>query len=281
MIFQVSKSDSRSELFKQMFEYLNEKFHVCQREEEYYELTERRIEEVKTVTEVIVNQSTKENETMAQLLNPFDATQVDPAGTAPFFPVGTHKVVIVGNEVKATKDETGGLLELTLQIIEGEFTGLQAPYRLNLYNKSEKAVEIAYKQLSAICHVTGVYQVLNADVLMNIPFLAVVGLQKKVKADDPDYTEIKGVKDIHGNDPGKQGQPAQQQAANNFQTQQQPVQQQAQAGGWQQPVQQQPVQQQHPAQTGWNQPAQQQQNTGWQQPVQPAASGAPAWAQNK
>lgn len=231
----------------------------------------------------------------AQLLNPFDASQVAPAAPMQNWPLGSHKVVIVGNEIKATNDNEGGYLDLTLRVIEGEFSGFEGHYRLNLYNKSEKAVEIAYKQLSAICHVTGVYQVLDANVLMNIPFIAVVGLQKKVKQDDPDYTEIKGVKDINGNDPGKQGQAPQQQQ----QPVQQPQQQQNQAWGNQQQQVQQPVQQQQqPANNGgWNQPATQQQpvqqqqfqqqqpvqqgNTWQQQGQQQAATGAPAWAQNK
>jgi hypothetical protein len=294
---------SNCEEAKQLLAFLETKYYVCARDDNrldtVYEITERRKEEVEPEAEVIINQPTKEIQSMcAQLLNPFDASQVAPQAPMQQFPIGTHKVVIVGNEIKATSDNEGGYLDLTLRIIEGEFAGLEGHYRLNLYNKSEKAVEIAYKQLSAICHVTGVYQVTNADVLMNIPFLVIVGLQKKVKQDDPDYTEVKGVKDQFGNDPGKQGQPAQQQQQPVQQVQQQAVQQQQQAWGGQQQQVQQPVQQQPAAGGGWNQPQQQQQqpvqqqqfqqqqpvqqqNAWQQQGQQQQAANPPAWAQNK
>jgi hypothetical protein len=227
---------------------------------------------------------------MAKLLNPFDATQYKPAVVGvPQLPVSGpegYKVVIAGSEVRPTKNDDGGLLALNLQIIEGDHAGSTGEYRLNLYNKSETAQRIAYEQLTAICHVTGVFQVLDTDVLMNIPFRVIVGLQKGDNKEG--YTEVKGVKDINGNDPGKQGQgqhqQQQQQPAQGQQFQgQQGVQNQQQpvaggnAGGWNNQAQQ-PV----------NQPVQnQQQNTGWnnqqQQPVQgqqQAASG-PSWQQNK
>jgi len=144
---------------------------------------------------------------MAQLPQNFNAAQIAPQGNSQQFPVSPPEgwpVVIVASEMKPVKDKPNcGYLDLTLQIIEGEHTGQQGPYRLNLFSDNEKAVEIAYRQLSAIAHVTGVMNAVDSAQYHNIPFRAVVGLQKKKTADDPDYTQVNGVKHIDGNEPGK------------------------------------------------------------------------------
>lgn len=187
----------------------------------------------------------------------FDATQVDPAGISSQLPVSGpegYGVIISASEMKENKDKTGGYLELTLQVIDGEHKGETGAYRLNLFHSTAKTVEIAYRQLSAVCHAVGVFQVADSTQLHNIPFKAVVGLQK---GDNPEgYTEVKGVLCSDGSTPGKPKGPAQ--AA-----QPAPVQQAAApaAGGWPGAA---PVQQQAPVQ----QPAQ----TWAQQPVQQAAA---------
>ena len=193
---------------------------------------------------------------MAQLLQAFNAQQYDPTQGAGQLPVGKHPVKIIDSEVKANKAGDGGYLQLTLQIIDGPQTGATGPYRLNLYHQNQQTVEIAHKQLSAICHVIGVFNIQDSQQLHNVPFVAEVGFQK---GDEQKYTEVKKVFDINGNEPGKTGQPAQNAApANGFAQQNQPPVQQ----------QQQPPQNQTPAWGGGQQAAPQQHN-------QP--SGAPAW----
>jgi hypothetical protein len=152
---------------------------------------------------------------MAQLLAPFNAHEVEPAGTGggqlPVSDKVGHLVVIVGSEIVPTKANDGGMLKLDLEIVEGPFRGDTGPYRLNLYNPNETAARIAQQQLSALCHVTGVFNVQDSAQLHNIPFRAIVALQK---GDNPNgYTEIKGVLDAAGNQPGKAGQAAPAQAA--------------------------------------------------------------------
>lgn len=154
---------------------------------------------------------------MAQLN--FNAHAVDPSQPMSFLPVSDangHPVIIIASEMKAAKSnpEKNGFLELTLQIADGPHKGETGAYRLNLFNESAQAVDIASRQLSAICHVTGQMMVSESAQLHNIPFRAIVALQKKANPSDPDYTEIKGVLDINGNKPGKAGsapQAAQQQ----------------------------------------------------------------------
>lgn len=226
-----------------------------------------------------------------QLIQAFDANQYDPSQSAGALPIGKHPVIIDSSEVKANKNNDGGYLQLNLRITDGPQAGSSGAYRLNLYHSNQQTVEIAHRQLSAICHVTGVFQVTDSSQLHNIPFIVEVGPQKN----DPQYTEVKKVFDANGNEPGRAGagqaaaQPQQQQqpAQGGF-GQQQPAQQQQPAnngGAWGQQPQQQPAQQGN-GQAAWGQPqqqqapAQQQQPAqgGWQQGNAPAGGAAP-WGQ--
>ena len=218
---------------------------------------------------------------MAQLNYTFDATQVDPSQGAGQLPVSDdqgHKVIIVDSEIKSTKDETGGYLELTLSVVEGQAQGATGAYRLNLFNANQQAVEIAHRQLSAICHAIGVFQVQDSSQLHNQPFRVIVGKQKGSE----EYTEVKRVLDVNGNKPGanKSNAPAQPQPQPQAQT---PAPSQpAPQGGQQQPQwgqpQSQPQQannngQQAPWGGGQQQPAQPQQQN-WQQGNQ---QSTPPW----
>lgn len=146
---------------------------------------------------------------MAQLMAMIDATKIDPTQGLPALPVGKHPVVITESEVKAVKSGDGGMVEFTLQIIDGPAKGSHGAYRLNLYNSNPQSVEIAHKQMSALCHVLGVYQVNDTQQLHNRPFIVEVGLQKGEEAKEKGYTEVKRVFDINGHEPGKQGQAGQ------------------------------------------------------------------------
>ncbi|WPZ98930.1 single strand DNA binding protein [Pseudomonas phage vB_PaeS_PA16b] len=225
-----------------------------------------------------------------QLIQAFNAQQYDPTQGVGSLPIGKHPVIVESSEVKANKANDGGYLQLNLRIIDGPQQGTTGAYRLNLYHSNQQTVEIAHRQLSAICHVIGVFQVTDSSQLHNLPFLIEVGPQKN----DPQYTEVKKVFDMNGNEPGKAGagapaaQPQQQQPQGGAGFGQQPQQPQGQNGGaWGGQPQQQPAQQpaQQPQGAAWGgqpaqQPAQQQpaQGGGWQQGGQPAQGGAPAGA---
>lgn len=220
-----------------------------------------------------------------KLMNPFNPMAVDPSQGTSSLPLGRHKVVIESGSVEPTKNNDGGFLQFNLRIEEGDFKGVTGVDRLNLYNNSVKAVEIAQKRLSAYCHVTGQFQ-LGADgcdvsVLFNIPFYIEVTPQKLTKEQEDakargetvtPYTEIKKLFDINGNEPGKSGGQNQHQQ----QQPQQPQQQQQAANGWgngQQNQQPQQQQQQNNQQSGWGNNQQAQQQPAQQQPAQQQQSG--------
>ena len=230
---------------------------------------------------------------MAQLIQAFNAQQYDPTQGGGSLPVGRHPVIIESSEVKANKANDGGYLQLNLKLIDGPQMGTTGAYRLNLYHSNPQTAEIAHRQLSAICHVVGVFNVQDSGQLHNIPFIVEVGLQKGEEAAQKGYTEVKKVFDINGNEPGKAGQgaaPAQPQAQGGFgQPAQQPAAQpqgNAPAWGGGQPAQQQPQGAPAGNAPAWGQqPAQQpaaqqpaQQAGGWQQGGAAPAGGAP-WGQ--
>lgn len=198
-----------------------------------------------------------------QLIQAFNAQQYDPTQGVGALPIGRHPVIVESSEVKANKANDGGYLQLNLRIIDGPQQGTTGAYRLNLYHSNQQTVEIAHRQLSAICHVINVFQVQDSSQLHNIPFVIEVGPQKN----DPQYTEVKKVFDMNGNEPGKAGagaaaaQPQQPQGGFG----QQP---QGQQGFGQQPQQQQPQ-----GGAAWGgAPA-----GGQQQPQGQPAGGQPAW----
>lgn len=150
---------------------------------------------------------------MAKLITPFNAHDFNPEQSAGQLPIGKHPVVIESSEVKANKANDGGYLQLNLKVIEGPNAGVTGPYRLNLYHSDQTTCDIANRQLSAVCHVTGVFNIDDSSALHNIPFIVEVSPQTK----DPKYTQVTKVFDINGNEPSKGGNGQQQnnQSANN------------------------------------------------------------------
>ena len=211
----------------------------------------------------------------------FSARTVAPNTALEPLPSGTYPVTITKSEEKPTKSGNGSYLELEMSVQGGQYNGRKLYDRLNIKNPSEQAVAIAYGTLSAICYVTGRLDIQDTQQLHGAPFQVVVSKQERPDQKGVFTNEVNGYKDMAGNDPGKEGAPAQGGGAPSWAgggaPQQQAPQQQPPAGGapqWQQGA---PQQQYAPPQ-GQQAPPQQ-----WQQPpAQPQApvqGGAPAWTQ--
>ncbi len=141
-------------------------------------------------------------------LNGFNANEVDPATSFDPIPAGKYLAVITESEMKATKAGTGEYLQLTFQIIEGEFKNRLLWARLNLNNSNATTVKIARAELSAICHAVGVLAPKDSVELHNLPLVITVKLKKR--EDTGEMTnEVKG----YAKKEAAAGQP--QQAADN------------------------------------------------------------------
>ncbi len=128
----------------------------------------------------------------------FDASTVAPStGTPDPVPSGWYPVIIAQSGQKPTSNGDGMMLELEMTIIDGEYKGRKLFDRLNLKNKSEMAMQIAYETLSAICHATNVIQVKDSQQLHNIP------LEVKAKLVPPEgnydaKNDVKGYRKLQG-----------------------------------------------------------------------------------
>ena len=99
----------------------------------------------------------------------FDATAVAPASDFSALPAGEYAVIITSTEMATTKRGDGQMLKLTLEVIEGQHKGRLLWSRINLVNTNPKAVEIAQRELSAICHAIGKPYIKDSDELCNFP----------------------------------------------------------------------------------------------------------------
>lgn len=124
-------------------------------------------------------------------LNGFDANQVEPTGDFEPIPAGTYVAVITDSEMKPTKAGTGSLLQLTFQVIEGDYANRLLWARLNLDNPNATAVQIARADLSAICRAVGVMAPKDSVELHNLPLVIHVRCKKRTDTGEL-VNEIKG-----------------------------------------------------------------------------------------
>jgi len=114
----------------------------------------------------------------------FDANVVEPAtGRFELLPVDDYLAVISESTAKDTKKimadgKPGKYYSFVFTIIEGDYKDRKVFVNLNLKNDSEKTVEIAQGDLSAICRATGVLHPKISEELHNIPVVISVGIRK-------------------------------------------------------------------------------------------------------
>lgn len=114
---------------------------------------------------------------MSKLPTQFDATSVNPTPVFELIPENDYIVAVTDSEMKPTNNKDGEYLNLTLEVLDGPYKGRMIFDRLNLVNKNTKAVEIAQRQLSQICHAVGVLRVNDSAELHNRPMIARVGTE--------------------------------------------------------------------------------------------------------
>ena len=109
----------------------------------------------------------------------FNANNVEPTTGFDAIPEGKYLALISDSKMKPTKNGNGSYLELTFQVIEGQYRSRQIWARLNLDNPNPKAVQIAQAELSAICRAVGVMTPQDSSELHNIPLTITVKCEKQ------------------------------------------------------------------------------------------------------
>ena len=127
----------------------------------------------------------------------FNATQVAPAMGFEVLPAGWYDAMIDESEMRPTKDGSGAYLQLRFSIMGGFANGQKVFQRLNLQNANQTAQDIAYSQLSAICHAIGVMQLQDSSQLHGQPMKIKLKIRKDKTGQYDDTNEISGYKNIN------------------------------------------------------------------------------------
>ncbi len=152
---------------------------------------------------------------MAGNLGPhgFDATGIEPRAEFEHIPAGRYRAAITASNMVETKNGNGAYLSLEFTVLEGEYANRLVWARLNLDNPNAQAVEIAQRELSAVCHACGKLRIKDSSELHDIP----IEINVKVKTDpegryEPS-NEIRGYKALGSNGAAEPSQPWKQKAA--------------------------------------------------------------------
>jgi hypothetical protein len=108
-------------------------------------------------------------------------------------PSGEYLAIVTENQMKATKSGTGEYLELVIQIVDGEYSGRKIWERLNIYNQSEQAQNMAFAALTALSTAVdnGIdMEAVDISLLIDVPFTIVLEIDRK----DPTRNRVKGYK---------------------------------------------------------------------------------------
>lgn len=111
-------------------------------------------------------------------LGGFNANNVKPNKGFDALPVGEYDAIIVASEMKPTNAGNGEYLNLTLQVLSGQYQNRKLWDLLNLKNPSQDAVDIAKGTLSAICRAVNVMEPNDSSELHNKPLRVRVKIDK-------------------------------------------------------------------------------------------------------
>lgn len=107
----------------------------------------------------------------------FDASQVPEQQEFTAVPAGQYVAVATASGFKPTKNGQGQYLQFDFEVIDGEFKGRKLWARLNLQNKNASAVDIAQRELGAICRAVGVIKPNDSAELHGKPILLTVDVE--------------------------------------------------------------------------------------------------------
>lgn len=114
----------------------------------------------------------------------FDASTVEPQQAFDPIPAGWYKAEITDAEVLATKGRNGGQrVKTEFTVLDGEYKGRKIFGSINIKNANPQAMEIGLRELSALCHATGVIQVSDTKQFVG----KMVELKVRIKAAEGDY----------------------------------------------------------------------------------------------
>jgi hypothetical protein len=134
-------------------------------------------------------------------LGGYDATQVKDSEFEAL-PAGEYRAVITESERKKTKDGTSELLQVKLQIVDGQYKNRTIIDRFNLWNKNPQATTIAQQQFKKVCEAVNVPKPGDSSALHMKPLMIKLSVREY---NGTNQNEVKGYKACL---PGASTQPA-------------------------------------------------------------------------
>lgn len=130
-------------------------------------------------------------------------------------PPGEYEAIITESEMKATNGGDGAYIQMKIQVQGGQYNGRVLFERLNIQNKNDQAVEIAYRTLKKICEAAGKTAIKDTSELHNKRLVIVLEVEKSkpyvkdgVTKDGRNQNVIKAYKPHGGTNTEGAGQPA-------------------------------------------------------------------------
>lgn len=107
----------------------------------------------------------------------FDATQIQTTSHDPL-PAGVYEAVVSASETRPTKNGSGVGINLTFDVVSGEYANRKVFAWINFKHASAKAQQIGQEELASLCRAVGVTQLNDTVQLHDIPLLITVGIDR-------------------------------------------------------------------------------------------------------
>jgi len=127
----------------------------------------------------------------------FNAAEVEPATPFETLPKGKYLAIISDSDLKDAASGAGQYLQFEYTVVDGEHQGRKLWSRHNIQHTNKTAEEIGRRELSAICHATGVLHITDSAELHDKPLVLDVGIEKR-KDTGEDTNRIKGYQSANG-----------------------------------------------------------------------------------
>lgn len=136
---------------------------------------------------------------------------VKEVGDFEIVPAGHYPAMIIASEKIPTKAGTGLMLVLTLQIIEGEYKGVEIIDRINIQNPSIRCQEIGQGTVKRICSIHGVqFPPVNMNVMYGKPMRIKVSVEPFESNTTGNMLESNKIKSYSKHTPGNYSAPVKQ-----------------------------------------------------------------------
>lgn len=94
-------------------------------------------------------------------------------------PPGDYTACVTSTDLKATKAGNGEYIELTIEIMDGDYSGRKIWERLNIKSHSDQAMQIARSQLNQLATALNQLPLKDTDQLLEIPFTLTLDIDRK------------------------------------------------------------------------------------------------------